>query len=337
MNTKVNIVSIENVRESRPVGSGILPFMLRDNGHGMQDILFIMAQEDFSYRWNQSGCWSGFEGGSIYEEDDAETAAREFVEESLYSIPLFGSVDPVHIAERLRAGQHCMKVYVRSENQRNIHTTYVVETPWNENIIAEFYTIRKCLERINNMIYRGCVGKTGSYEAPCVSKTNAAPISCVPTHLREHPAVVAIGGTGAFDCDKFAAMMEKRRIRLCTYNDLHYHTHRNERKTSAKFRLRYRFVPLVKTVLEHMPKCFPSVVFIVHRGLAHTNLTEKVLECDHQAPSSTDTVWQHHQARESGVECDDALDATGDGAAGKHTSDGEQRTQPTAKDDDYIQ
>lgn len=327
MNTKVNIVSVDMMRESQPVGSGILPFMLRDDGHGTKELLFVMAQEDFSYGWNQSGCWSGFEGGTLEGEDDAATAAREFVEESLYSIPLFGSVDPAYIADRLRQGEHCMKVYIRSENQRNVHTTYVVETPWNDSVIAEFYTVRRCLERINNM-YRGRVGKTGwGSEVDVPVTMGDMSLSCVPTHLRKHPSFVAMGGAGAIDRDKFAAMLEKRRIQLCSYHDLHHYVYRAERKSSAKFRLRYRFVPLIKTVLERIPRCCPSVAFILRHGLAHRT-AEKVPECNRPAMSPAATVWQTRCKSD----WDDPAVAAGGGAAGKNTSDGEH-CAPSAERD----
>ena len=318
--------------------------MVRKGADGERELFFVMAQEDFSYRWNQSGCWSGFEGGTIDGEDDAATAAREFVEESLYSIPLFGSVDPGYIARRLREGAHCMKVYVKADHNSSVHTTYVVETPWNEQVVTEFFTVRRCLEKINNTAYRGSVGKGGTAApaaaADAADAADAAHVSLgsVPLHLRDHPAVVAMFGAGSIHRPTFAAMMEKRRVQLCSYQNLYYHVYRADRKSCAKFRLRFRFVPLLKIVLERMPRLYPAVNLAVAPAGGH-RLAEKVPECRdprvapiaYVAPAEEPGGTGAGTLVASGRGWDDPAAAAGGGAARKDPCYGGLDSGPAAR------
>ena len=87
-------------------GAGIVLYMARTGATGAVEAALLVAQEDFVDGWNQSGCWAGVEGRREDGENDIQTAAREFYEDSLHSIPIGGkTVKQRDIEEMLAKGE----------------------------------------------------------------------------------------------------------------------------------------------------------------------------------------------------------------------------------------
>ena len=78
------------------------------------ELLFVVAQEEHHVGWSNSGTWSAFEGGrKSCDVDVYDTAAREFIEESLSSIDMGSHED---LANTLRTGAYTLDVSVSIES-----------------------------------------------------------------------------------------------------------------------------------------------------------------------------------------------------------------------------
>ena len=124
-------------------GAGILLFC-NHNGN----IHFLLARESFSSKWNLP--WSGFEGGSKSSEDVYETAAREFIEESMGIIPNWNTVDAVLV--KLRAGDYFSRIDLVVENKTKsdmLYTTFMVQIKYEPYLLKQFSNTRKMMRYIH--------------------------------------------------------------------------------------------------------------------------------------------------------------------------------------------
>ena len=133
--------------DSKIIGAGILPFCRTPTG----DIQFALGKERFISHWRGSLKWSGFEGGRKANERVAQTAAREFVEESM---GIFVDMNKVHLCDipkltqQLENNDYAARIVlciIHAENIERYHVTYLLELPYQPRSIAKFVVERRVL------------------------------------------------------------------------------------------------------------------------------------------------------------------------------------------------
>jgi hypothetical protein len=133
----------DDIRD-RIIGAGILPVAIDEKG----EVHMMLGKERYINHWRGSLKWSGFEGGRKCGEDVEQTAAREFIEESLGVIQLDNKEPTVEgVAEMLRKGEYVARIVLcivhGEEVERRYHVTYVVEIPYNATHPDQFSTRRR--------------------------------------------------------------------------------------------------------------------------------------------------------------------------------------------------
>lgn len=145
-------IEFEDIR-AHVVGAGILPISFDEN----EQPYLLLGKERYVSHWRGSLKWSGFEGGRKQGETPELTAAREFVEESLGSVPLLMETQTVEkkenvdriqmIADALTAGKYIVRIVLcivhPDVSQRRYHVTYVVRTPYCANTVTRFNVRRQ--------------------------------------------------------------------------------------------------------------------------------------------------------------------------------------------------
>lgn len=127
------------------VGAGILPFC-RDPAGSIQ---FGLAKERYIAHWRGSDKWSGFEGGRKRSEPVEETAAREFVEESMGILVDHAGQQLNHVPElvqRLQCGKYAARIVlciVHPGHADRYHVTFLLEVPYQPSSMARFAAARR--------------------------------------------------------------------------------------------------------------------------------------------------------------------------------------------------
>ena len=130
------------------IGAGILPFTYDMN----MQLHLLLGKERYVNHWRGSLKWSGFEGGRKIGESVEQTAAREFVEESMgvVTLPFENSEDDDAscdridmIAKALEQGKYyvlrmILCIVQHEASPRRYHVTYVIRVPFGhyENAFA---------------------------------------------------------------------------------------------------------------------------------------------------------------------------------------------------------
>ena len=257
-------------------GAGILLYMARRCG-GKRESMIVLAQEEFVNGWNQSGCWSAFEGGAKPGETTEETAAREFIEESAGSFAINGHRTLDEITGMLRAKHYAGKITVTSRDGRRAHVTYVVRIPWGTRVVEPFNAHRAHLARLSNACesieklhgqVRAHVSRdvmTGSLrQNPALAGLRArlseqreavkGIIETQPGEFRCHPAITpGAGGLAGAPVCVSTDYIEKRQIALVPLASLRTILRRADNgEMNArinKFRLRFCFVPVLRATI----------------------------------------------------------------------------------------
>ena len=129
--------------ESSVTGAGILPVAYNDDG----DMMLMLGKERYVNHWRGSLKWSGFEGGRKHGESVEYTAAREFIEESLGTIPIptnaQNSINDIsEIANMLANGEYVARIILciiqPDAVPRRYHVTYLVNIPFNRQYVTLF-------------------------------------------------------------------------------------------------------------------------------------------------------------------------------------------------------
>lgn len=124
----------------RVIGAGILPVAIDSKNEAH----FVLGKERYINHWRGSLKWSGFEGGRKSGENIEHTAAREFIEESLGSIPLKRNVEPTieNVVSMLQNEEYVARIVlciVHGEDvDRRYHVTYLVEVEHDFSYIERF-------------------------------------------------------------------------------------------------------------------------------------------------------------------------------------------------------
>ena len=242
-------------------GAGILLYMTRPVAEG-HEVAFVLSQESFVKDWNQSGCWSAFEGGAKPNEGCEETAAREFVEETSGSIPLFGTTDPRAIAAQLREQQYAFRICVNRSVKtapRRDHVTFLVRVPWGAEVHEMFHKTYDPLSHFDQ-----CVGSAALADERARSLGSDDPrraamqdevlrrrqraADCyrdLPVVLRQHPGVRG-------ELERVVPdYLEKRDVRVVSLRHVQHVLHRRDtRVVPHGLRMRYSFVPVIKAAIQ---------------------------------------------------------------------------------------
>jgi hypothetical protein len=255
-------------------GAGILPFMVRP-GSNPAEIAFVLGQEAYVPGWNQGGCWSSFEGGTKDGESCEETAAREFVEETMGSIAIQGRSTCEEIAELLRQEQYVARITVDRccrSTERHCHAIFVLRIPWGTPVERHFNTIHRPIQNIAEM----CVSvqrmrereemqrqqsRRGGGEPHAIYAKRVQILrdtySSLPTLLRQHAALRPLKTTELESpCVSVNPdYIEKRAVRAVPLAVLQKALlDRGSRRASPVIKLRYSFVPVIKTAIHEITR-----------------------------------------------------------------------------------
>jgi len=248
-------------------GAGILLFKARRNTSGKHDIEFVLAQEEYCDGWNQSGCWSAFEGGTHRGETHERAAAREFCEETMGTIGVgeHGEIrgeEAIHNA--LLHSSYVMRVDVRCGTKRG-HVTYVMRIPWKMDVSGRFRTVRRRLCKMRAL----CASEktlqhrmdAEGLEKPVFLQWLARYSSVheafarLPVELQRHEALdyQATCGEQSAALRVRREFLEKRDVGTFSARTLRDMLD-NPGRQHHRIRLRFSFVPVLKAVLHELGK-----------------------------------------------------------------------------------
>ena len=133
-------------------GAGILTYCVSNDG----TTYVVLGKERHVSNWRGSLSWSSFAGGRKGLESPAETAAREFAEETLGVIPLDSSEEVGVLWNKRMTSRHlnaqkydyriCMRMHKGSE--QHCHVTYVQRIPWIPHLCEKFAMVRRALNEV---------------------------------------------------------------------------------------------------------------------------------------------------------------------------------------------
>lgn len=241
-------------------GAGIVPYMVRCHA-AAQETLLLLGQEDFYPHWNQSGCWSGFEGGRKGGESEEDTAAREFVEETMGTIPVNGHVTRDEIAQSLRDSEFAFRIDVTRGRLdappflTRRHVVFLVRIEWNEHIASGFTATRNALAALCTK----CTARDTATSREQHSSTVETRVREIETFLAGlpdpvslHPAILSRGDPKTVNVHP--DYLEKREVRLVSLSSLRAlvtcRKQRYGRAHRGRIKLRYIFVPTIRAIID---------------------------------------------------------------------------------------
>jgi len=148
---------------AKVAGASILPFMV-DEHHKL--VFFLLGRECTVQSWAAgSDRLSDFGGGLLSSKDKSpeETAAREFVEETLGVVKYFlrdkvkrrARSDFRDIALSLKRGEYLRKIetaYTTNEGDIRVFVTFVTPIPWDPSCIRRFQECRNLLTATRSLL-----------------------------------------------------------------------------------------------------------------------------------------------------------------------------------------
>lgn len=241
-------------------GAGIVPYMVRCH-EGALETLFLLGQEDFYPQWNQSGCWSGFEGGRKDGESEEDTAAREFVEETMGTIPINGHVTRDEIAQSLRNSEFAVRIDVTRGKidaplvRSRRHVIFLVRIDWNEDIVADFTIMRSALASLCTKCTARDTATSREHGSSAVDtkvKEIEAFLAGLPDPVSLHPAIISRDDPKIVNVHP--DYLEKREVRLVSLSSLRslvtYRKQRYGRAHRGRIKLRYIFIPTLRAIID---------------------------------------------------------------------------------------
>lgn len=124
--------------ESQVVGAGILPISI----DGENRVRVLLGKERYVNHWRGSLRWSGFEGGRKCGESVEETAAREFVEESMGVVSLDGRPATIeNVSDAMRKKQYFARIVLcmtTDSVEKRYHVTYLVQIEYLKDVSSLF-------------------------------------------------------------------------------------------------------------------------------------------------------------------------------------------------------
>ena len=124
-----------------PVSAGIVCFAVEPTTQS----IYVLLGKDQPWPDRPDGTWADF-GGRPSGPDEApeDTAAREFVEETLGVVEVEAAEMPVarRIADNLRHRIYFSLVKIIYRADHHVRTYYVKEIPWNAGVVEKFAAVR---------------------------------------------------------------------------------------------------------------------------------------------------------------------------------------------------
>ena len=138
-------------------GAGIVAFSFDDSG----EPVVLMGREKVTPGWKQgSNKWGAFSGRSDQDEIIEETAAREFIEESIAVVPIDETspvpVSRVQVEQCLRDGDYVRKIEHISQTKDGTlrkHVLYLKWIPYGDHALT-FNHFRNSLGRLDDILRR---------------------------------------------------------------------------------------------------------------------------------------------------------------------------------------
>lgn len=139
-------------------GAAVLPYTVSHDGR----VFFVLGKERMVRNWKGSLKWAAFGGGKKGSEVEEETAAREFVEESLGVLP-FGEEEGGKLCQKeevekvLKEKGYCARIVMRLKRDRSapkFHVTFLKKVPWMPHVVQKFAMVRKVLMEVNEVANR---------------------------------------------------------------------------------------------------------------------------------------------------------------------------------------
>lgn len=130
-------------KNARWVGASILLYMIAPDNY----VFFVLGQETFHPGYKDSNKWSDFGGGASQSENEYICAAREFLEETNYSINPYpskfgvGGIPSVSsIAHELKKKEYTARIDFDFTDTKTpkTYTTFLIEIPWDPTIGFHF-------------------------------------------------------------------------------------------------------------------------------------------------------------------------------------------------------
>lgn len=195
------------------LGAGVLPFTISPDG----TLFFLLGREQYVQGWRGSETWSAFEGGTkSYDANVHETAAREYMEESLGVLHKSCSMKAISDVRReIEDGGYVLRVTLciknpelsaSSKTHMRFHSTFVRLFEWDSGIVERFNVSRTALKKLSSDLKNAIKGNEPQM---------------VPEMFRGHAAVVEKRLPGnAHILDVASDFLEKSEVQLWSANQL---------------------------------------------------------------------------------------------------------------------
>ena len=222
--------TIEVTSDGYILGAGVLPFTVTPSG----EIAFLLGKELKIPGWKGSSSWSAFEGGAKSNDKSiTETAAREYIEESLGVLETECSGDSINnINDSLMKKEYTLRTTLKIESRcrpARYHVTFVIPFVYDSNICEKFNHRRDVL-----LAYKGRVLKKGEN---------------LPNYLKNHAAVSVKGNVVSVKSD----FLEKCEVKLFTLTELLQVVDEYENCKSAHY-FRSCFIRTLRVILHDFKK-----------------------------------------------------------------------------------
>ena len=138
------------------IGAGVIPVRVDE----YDQIKVLLGRERYVNHWKGSLKWSGFEGGRKANEAIEETAAREFVEESMGTIRFEEDDEPTiqSVKQRLLNREYVCRIVLcihhGDHREPRYHVTYIMQTCSRHDCVSEFAVRRKIMGDLASQVTR---------------------------------------------------------------------------------------------------------------------------------------------------------------------------------------
>jgi hypothetical protein len=225
-------------QDRRLAGASVLPYSI-DTSHN--NVYFLLGAERKIKSWIDSCKWSDFGGAPKKNESDAETAGREFHEETCAAVKWsdneggrtqnFVRQSSLPIIKDLKKGNFSFKLVTLIDNDR-YYTTYLKQIPFDGSVHRRTSTLFSSLGRI-----RIDVRNSGSHEMNSFEKNT----------VQEHPSVRLNSDDRCIGVSK--DYLEKQSVQWVSIPQIKESMNSNSTNTKAGYVLRDSFKGRVETIL----------------------------------------------------------------------------------------
>ena len=134
------------------IGAGIIPVSVDEHG----TCRLLLGKERYINHWRGSLKWSGFEGGRKSGEAIEQTAAREFIEESIGVVSIDGASPTIESVVRfVRDHKYIARIVLcivhgDQPPESRYHVTYLVQVPYDTDYVTRFVGRRRSVVELQH-------------------------------------------------------------------------------------------------------------------------------------------------------------------------------------------